>query len=91
MEVNMDELMYSIANLRSMELIDISSGTKIGFMKDLIVDCSEYKIVSIVITGQKASWFGKNDDIEIPWERVKKIGYDIILIDGTDIVPAIEK
>lgn len=87
----MDELMYSIANLRSMEIIDISSGTKIGYMKDLIVDCSECRIVSIVIPNQKASWFGKNDDIEIPWERVKKIGYDIILIDGSDLIPVIEK
>lgn len=87
----MDDLMYSIANLRSMELIDISSGAKMGYMKDLIIDCTEYKIVSIVIPNQKSSWFGKNDDIEIPWERVKKIGMDIILIDGTGLIPDIEK
>jgi sporulation protein YlmC with PRC-barrel domain len=34
---------------------------------------------------QKSSWFNKNNSIEIPWEKVKKIGVDVILVDGSDI------
>lgn len=77
--------MYAISNLRSMEVIDNNSGLKLGFIKDFKVDCENYKILSILLPTHKISWFGKNEDIEIPWERVKKIGIDVILIDGSDI------
>ncbi|KAJ52837.1 YlmC/YmxH family sporulation protein [Clostridium tetanomorphum] len=75
---------YSINNLRTMEIIDINSGTKLGYIKDLKVDTNAYKVLSIIIPSQKMAWFGKNDDLEIPWEKVKKIGIDVILVDGSD-------
>lgn len=77
----MEESMYSINNLKTMEVIDINTGTKIGFIKDLMVDCSEYKILSLIIPSQKISWFSKNDVIEVTWEKVKKIGVDVILVE----------
>lgn len=76
--------MYSINNIKSMEVIDVNSGAKVGFIKDLIVDCENYKIISLLIPSQKMSWFNKNNNIEIPWENVKKIGVDVILIDGEE-------
>ncbi len=79
-----EKALYSLGNLRSMEIIDINTGTKLGFIKDLKIDCDEYKIISIILPSQKMSWFGKSDDIEIPWENVKKIGVDVLLIDGGD-------
>jgi len=81
----MDSLMFAINNLRQMEIIDINSGSKMGYIKDLKVDCEEYRIISIVIPTQKSSWFNKNNSIEIPWENVKKIGVDVILVDGSDV------
>ena len=81
----MEVSMYSIGNIRSMEVIDITTGSKLGFIKDLKVDCEEYKILSILMPNQKISWFSKNDSIEIPWSRVKKIGIDVILIDGSGL------
>ena len=81
----MESLMYAINNLRQMEIIDINSGTKMGYIKDLRVDCEEYRIISILLPTQKSSWFNKNNSIEIPWEKVKKIGVDVILVDGSDV------
>ncbi len=81
----MESLMYAINNLRQMEIIDINSGSKMGYIKDLRVDCEEYRIISILLPTQKSSWFNKNNSIEIPWEKVKKIGVDVILVDGSDI------
>jgi YlmC/YmxH family sporulation protein len=77
--------MYSIGNLRTMEVIDITTGSKLGFIKDLKIDCEEYKIISILLPNQRVSWFSKNDSIEIPWSKVVKVGIDVILIDGEDI------
>jgi YlmC/YmxH family sporulation protein len=81
----MESLMYAINNLRQMEIIDINSGSKMGYIKDLRVDCEEYRIISILLPTQKSSWFNKNNSIEIPWEKVKKIGIDVILVDASDV------
>lgn len=77
--------MFAINNLRQMEIIDINSGSKMGYIKDLKVDCEDYRIISIVLPTLKSSWFNKNNSIEIPWENVKKIGVDVILVDGSDV------
>ncbi|MBC2578995.1 YlmC/YmxH family sporulation protein [Clostridium sp. DJ247] len=81
-----EKALYSIGNLRSMEIIDINTGTKLGFIKDLKIDCDESRVVSLILPAQKVSWFGKTEDIEIPWGNIKKIGVDVLLIDGEDFM-----
>lgn len=83
----MEASLHAIGNLRAMEIIDIKTGSRLGFVKDFKIDCSEYKIISIILPNQvqKLSWFSKSEDLEIPWEKIIKIGVDVILIDGTDI------
>ena len=49
------------------------------------MDCEDYRIISILLPTQKSSWFNKNNSVEIPWEKIKKIGVDVILVDGSDI------
>lgn len=80
----MEEALFSIQNLKTMEVIDVSSGARIGYIKDFKIDCENYKIISILLPSSIISWFGKNNDIEIPWDRVKKVGLDIILVDGNE-------
>lgn len=82
----MEESMYAIGNLRAMEVIDITSGTKLGYIKDFKIDCDNYKIVSIILPNQKASWFSRNDSIELPWSKVTKVGVDVILVDGSELI-----
>lgn len=82
----MEVSMYSVGNLKNMEVIEVTSGAKLGFIKDLKVDCSEYKIISLLLPNQKLSWFSKNDYIEIPWEKVLKIGIDVILVEAADVI-----
>ncbi|MDF2503188.1 MAG: sporulation protein YlmC/YmxH family [Clostridium sp.] len=78
--------MYSLNSLRSMEIIDINTGCKLGYIKDLVVDCNNYKVISVLVPNQSTGWFSKNNDIEIPWAKITKIGVDVILIDGADIL-----
>ncbi|HBC97012.1 MAG TPA: YlmC/YmxH family sporulation protein [Clostridium sp.] len=80
----MEDDLFSLVNLRDMEVIDINTGTKLGFIKDLKINCDEHRIISIVLPSQttKMSLFSKNEDVEVPWEDIKKIGVDVILIDG---------
>lgn len=72
--------LYSINNLKPMEVIDINTGSRLGYIRDLVVDCDEYKIISLIIPREKTSWFSKKNDIEIKWEDIVKIGTDVILV-----------
>lgn len=76
----MEEILFSLNNLKSMEVIDFNKGKKLGFIVDVKIDCDDNKILSIIIPEEKTSWFGKSEDIEIPWENVVKVGIDIILV-----------
>ena len=64
-----------------MEVIDINTGTKIGFIKDIKIDCDDYKIEALLLPVQKTTWFGRQDMLEIPWSNVRKVGIDVILVD----------
>lgn len=78
--------MFAVNSLKTMEIIDINTGTKLGYIKDFKVNCEEYKLEAIILPTQKSGWFSKNEDIELPWDRIKKIGVDVILVDGEGIV-----
>ena len=78
-------LLHSLNAIRAMEVIDIRTGSKIGYIKDFVIDIKESKVVSILLPGMPKGWFGKEEDIEIPWSKVKKAGIEVILIDSTDI------
>lgn len=76
----MDEELHSINSIRSMEVVDIERGVKLGFARDFKIDCERNIIESILIPVQKGSWFGKLEFIEIPWNDILKIGDDVILV-----------
>ncbi|KEI01489.1 YlmC/YmxH family sporulation protein [Clostridium botulinum] len=77
----------SINNLRMMEVIDVSTGSKLGYIKDFLIDCIDYKILSLIIPREKSSIFSKDENIEISWSKIIKIGVDVILVDiGEEIL-----
>lgn len=75
-----DLILHSLNAIRSMEIIDIRTGCKLGFVQDLVIDIEESKIVSIIIPAEGKNWFNKEDDIEIPWKNVIRAGMDVILV-----------
>ena len=77
--------LHSLNAIRTMEVIDIKTGTKLGFIKDLVIDIKESKVVSILLPGMAKGWFTKDEDIEIPWSKVKKAGLEVILVDSSDM------
>jgi YlmC/YmxH family sporulation protein len=38
-------------------------------------------------SGKFLGLFGKNDDVVIPWEKIHKIGMDVILVETSGIYP----
>lgn len=77
----MEETLNSINAMKTMEVIDVNSGAKIGFIKDIKIDCDEHRILSVILPGESKGWFSKTDDIEIMWNKIVKVGVDVILVD----------
>lgn len=77
--------MIKISDLRQREVINILDGKRLGNIKDIEMDLDEGRVVSIIMPGQNRLFrffsFGKDNDYIIPWEDIKKIGIDVILIE----------
>ena len=76
--------LHSLNAMRNMEVIDILTGAKIGFIKDFKINCDDNKIISLILPGEIKSWFGKEDEKEILWKDIIKIGTDVILVNTKD-------
>ncbi|MFZ3101108.1 MAG: YlmC/YmxH family sporulation protein [Desulfitobacteriaceae bacterium] len=78
-----------ISELRLLDIVNIKDGRRLGPIKDLDLDLERGVVKGIVLPGPSRSWGffsgGKSEDIIIPWERVKKIGVDVILVDVSDL------
>lgn len=70
--------------LRCMEVINVSDGSRLGFISDLILDTDCGRLCAAVIPGpaKVMGLFGKTGDILIPWEGIRRIGEDIILVNA---------
>ena len=66
------------------EVINISDGRRLGFVQDVCADLDTGRITSIIVPGGTnilMSLFSNSNDIIIPWERIKCIGDDLILVE----------
>ena len=74
-----------ISELQYKEVVDITDGTRYGFIGDLELDANSGIIQNVVIAG-KTRWLGflgRESDTVFPWSAIKRIGTDIILVDGS--------
>ena len=72
-----------IAQMRYKEVISLSDGTRFGFVDDMEVDLDSGKVRRLIIPGRRRLFglLGREEDISIPWEQVKRFGEDIILVE----------
>lgn len=80
--------MIKTSDLRQREVINVADGKKLGFVSDLDIDLEEGRIRSIIIPAQGKffSFFARTGDYVIPWEQIKKIGSDVILVELKDFI-----
>lgn len=72
-----------ITDLRCKEVINVCEGCRIGFVNDVVIDILTGHVVAIVIPGKCRFFglFGRLDDFVVPWDCIRRIGDDIILVD----------
>ncbi|NMA54745.1 MAG: YlmC/YmxH family sporulation protein [Firmicutes bacterium] len=76
-------ILVRTSDLYSREVINIHDGRKLGLVVDVDIDLDNGRLNAIVVPGLKGmfSIFGRNEDVVIPWEKIKRIGYDVILVE----------
>ena len=72
-----------IRNLRCKEVINVCDGCRLGFVSDVDIRLPEGQVTAIIVPGPCRFFglFGRGEDYYIPWDCIKQIGDDIILID----------
>lgn len=72
-----------IGDLRYKEVINVNTGYRLGFVSDAVFDINTGQMSALVVPGEFkiAGLFGKGDDYIIPWNAIRRIGDDIILVE----------
>ncbi|MGI5853676.1 MAG: YlmC/YmxH family sporulation protein [Bacillota bacterium] len=72
------------SELRSREVVNISDGRRLGLINDFEIDMATGQIKAIVVPGPSKliRIFTRSEDQVIPWERIIKIGVDVILVEA---------
>lgn len=76
----------NLSDLQLKEIIDISTGKKLGSIIDVIIDNKGY-ITKILLDNRKTRtrlFQSNKEDIYIKWENILKLGDDIIIVDSTN-------
>lgn len=75
--------MIKISDLRVREVVNVIDGRRLGLIKDIDIDLEAGRIAAIVLPGQGRfmGLFGKDDELVVPWDKIRKIGMDVILVE----------
>ncbi|MCI5929406.1 MAG: YlmC/YmxH family sporulation protein [Pseudoflavonifractor capillosus] len=73
-----------IADLRCKEIINVTDGSRFGYVGDVEVDLDTGRICALVVPGRLRLFglLGREEDRIFPWESVRRFGEDIILVES---------
>ncbi|SMQ70231.1 sporulation protein, YlmC/YmxH family [Bacillus sp. OV166] len=75
-------MMVKISEFQIKDVVNVSDGKRLGNIGDIEINLTTGKIDAVVISGsgRVLGFFGKDDDVVIPWKNIIKIGQDVILV-----------
>ena len=76
--------MNKSSDFKNKEVINILDGKRLGFVNDVDINFEKGTVEAIIVPGPSAFlniFSGGAHDYVIPWNNIKKIGDDIILVD----------
>ena len=69
-----------LSDLQDKDVVDLKSGIKVGNIIDIRIN-EDGVVTSLILERKRFSkLFSNNDEIDIPFSRINKIGEDVILI-----------
>lgn len=72
------------SELRSKEVIHVCEGARLGYISNLTLELDCGRVSAVVVPGpcRFLGLFGRDSDYVIPWGCIRRIGEDIVLVDG---------
>jgi YlmC/YmxH family sporulation protein len=79
-------LVIRASDLATRDVVNTVDGRRLGNIVDVELDLASGRILAVVVPGQPKMLgvFGRSDDYVVPWENIKKIGEDVILVEISD-------
>ena len=68
-----------LSDLQTKEIINMSTGKRVGMIVDVIVDTTG-SIKSLILEERRGRKFSSREEYELDWKQIAKIGDDIILV-----------
>lgn len=74
--------MVRISEFQVKDVVNISDGRRLGNIGDIEINLDTGKIETVIVggTGKLLGFFGKEEEMIIPWNQIIKIGADVILV-----------
>lgn len=75
--------MYSTSDLRLKEVVNVLDGRRLGPIADVELNLDEGRITALVLPGDGRflGLFGKEHEIIVRWEEIRRVGEDVILVE----------
>ena len=72
-----------VSELRYKEIINVSDGSRYGWVGDVEVDLESGQVRGLVVPGRRRLFglLGREEDRVFPWEAVRRFGADTILVE----------
>lgn len=73
----------TFCELRSKEVVNTCDGKRLGNIIDLVFDSANTRVLGFIVPQEKSlfSFLKSSNDLFIPYNRIRKIGKDIILVE----------
>ncbi|HHV80014.1 MAG TPA: YlmC/YmxH family sporulation protein [Firmicutes bacterium] len=77
--------MAKLSDLEGRDVISVNDGRLLGNIADVEIDITSGCIEAVIVPGpgRVMGLFGQKTEFRIPWQNIKKIGPDVILVDMT--------
>ena len=75
-------------DFREKEVVNVCDGKKLGCVAEIEFNVCDGRLTAIIVPVEGGFLgLGSRDRIVIPWEKIVRIGEDVILVDGEGLVP----
>ena len=73
----------TLDDLREKEIINLQNGHRLGYVHDVEITLPQGEVQALIVLGTSRFFglLGREEDVVIPWNKITKIGEDIILVD----------
>ena len=77
--------MVRASDLRLRDVVNILDGARLGVISDFDMDLESGRVRTLIIPGPKPIFglFGRETEYVVPWEAIRKVGADVILVELT--------